>query len=342
MNKKTLNTSICKSLVTGATILLFFSGCSKSDSSSTTVYGDWMRGSDFEGVARTEAITFTINDIAYVGSGFDGTNRLNDLWSFDVSTGTWTQKADIPGAARSSAASFTAAGKGYVGTGYDGADKLKDFYAYDPNSNTWTKKADFPASARYDASGFAVGDKGYITCGFDGNYLKDLWEYDPSTDEWTQKASLGGTKRSGANVFVIDDKTYVAGGINNGSYPEDFWMYDASTNEWTQKRKIANISTDSYDDAYTDIARNNGTCFTANGKGYLTCGERNGIIGTTWEYNPTDDTWTTKTALEASARTGAVGFTINNVGFITTGNNSSYRFDDLWKFSPDAEKVDNN
>ncbi len=316
--------------------------CSKSSSTDTTITGDWSRASDFEGVARTEAVSFTIGDLAYVGSGFDGTNRLTDYWSLDPATGTWTQKADLPGSARSAATAFAANGKGYVGTGYNGVDKLKDFYEYDPTANTWLQKADFPGSARYDASSFTLGSKGYITCGFDGNYLKDLWEYDATTDQWLQKASLGGTKRSGAQAFVIGNYAYVAGGINNGAYPDDFWTYDASSNSWEQKRKISNISDDEYDDDYSDIARNNGIAFVMNDKAYITGGDRSGVLATTWEYSPTDDQWTSKTALEASARTGAVGFTVGGIGYITTGSNSSYRFDDLWKFNPTIAQIDNN
>jgi len=324
-------------------LLFSIAGCSKSsDDDNSGILGDWSRASDFEGVARTEAASFTIGDSVYVGGGYDGSDRLSDYWRFDAATGTWTQEADMPGAGRSSAAAFAANGKGYVGTGYDGLDKLNDFYEYDPSSNSWAKKADFPGSARYEASGFSVNDKGYITCGFNGNYLKDLWEYDPLTDEWTQKASLGGTKRSAAQVFVIDNYAYVVGGINNGEYPNDFWKYDAASNSWEEKRMITNVSDDTYDDDYTDINRSNGSTFVINGRGFLACGDRNGVLTSVWQYNPGDDTWEQKTGLEASARSGAIGFVIKGAGYITTGSNSSYRFDDLWKFNPDAEQVDNN
>jgi N-acetylneuraminic acid mutarotase len=329
--------------VTFTPLLFSISSCSKSDSSSDEdIIGDWMRSSDFEGVARTEAVSFTIGEVAYVGNGYDGDDRLTDYWALDPATGTWTQKADMPGAARSAATAFAINGKGYVGTGYDGIDKLKDFYEYDPSANSWSRKADLPAAARYEASGFAVGSKGYITCGFDGNYLKDLWEYDPSTDAWTQKASLGGTKRSAAQVFVINDAAYVVGGINNGDYPNDFWKYDPSLNSWEQKRKITNVSDDDYDDDYGDITRSNGSTFVINNKGYLVCGDKSGVLATAWVYNPADDLWSQKTGLEASARSGAVSFTLGSAGYITTGSNSSYRFDDLWKFNPDVEQVDNN
>lgn len=317
--------------------------CEKSSSSSTTYLGNWARSSDFEGVARTEAVSFTIGDKAYVGLGYQtGDERLKDLWEFDASTGTWKQKADLPGAARNSAVAFAINDKGYVGTGYDGTNMLKDFYAYDASTNTWTQKADFGGSARYGAVGFAANGKGFIATGYDNNHLKDNWQYDPATDTWTQKASVGGYKRKDAVAFVIDDKAYICTGVNNGTQVNDFWMYDASTDTWTEKRKISNANSDeTYDDDYS-IVRDNAVAFVMNGKAYLTCGEQSGIIATTWEYDPSTDLWDEKTGFEGTARVGAVAFTINNSGYIATGNNSSYQFDDCWKFDPAADQTNDD
>ena len=62
------------------------SSCSKSSTSTTTILGNWARGSEFEGVGRTEAVTFTIGDSVYIGGGYDGTNRLTDFWVYGVNT----------------------------------------------------------------------------------------------------------------------------------------------------------------------------------------------------------------------------------------------------------------
>ena len=285
-------------------ILLFLvtavSSCSKSNSSDDAdIIGNWKRSSEFEGVGRTEAVTFTIGDKVYVGSGYDGTNRLNDFWEYNQSTGTWLRKADFPGAARNSAVAFAVNGKGYVGTGYDGLNKLTDFWEYDPTTNAWKKVADFGGTARYGAVAFSIGDKGYVTTGYDGNYLKDLWEYTPATNTWVQKASLTGSKRTDAVAFVYNSKAYVVTGINNGSYLNDFWMYDPTTDAWTEKRKISSVSDDTYDDSYgTYITRSSATAFIMNNKAYVVNGNRSGVIGTAWEYDIANDQWTEKTSFE--------------------------------------------
>jgi N-acetylneuraminic acid mutarotase len=320
---------------------IIFSSCSKSDSESTDVIGNWKRSSEFEGYARTEAVSFTIGDKVYVGGGYDGSNRLNDFWEFNQSNGTWLRKSPFPGAARTSAVAFTINGKGYVGTGYDGINKLADFWEYNPATDSWTRVADFGGTARYGATAFSIGDKGYVTTGFDGNYLKDLWEYNATTNTWTQKASITGSKRTDAISFVYDNKGYVVTGVANASYVNDFWVYDPSSDSWTEKRKITSVSDEEYDDDYgSNITRSNAVAFLMNGKVYLTSGYYSGVTNTTYEYNIATDTWTQKTSLEASAREGAIGFSISNRGYITTGNNSSQRFDDLWEFFPDAEADD--
>lgn len=314
-------------------LLVMTAACSKSTSTTTTGEGNWVTRSELEGVARSEAVSFTINDLAYIGTGYDGTNRLKDFWEYNSDQNFWTQKAEFPGEARNSAIAFDAGGKGYVGTGFDGTVKLKDFWQYDPVSNSWAQKADFGGSARYDAVAFGINGKGYVTTGFDGNYLKDFWLYDPESDSWTQKVSMGGSKRSGAVVFVHNNKAYIVTGTNNGTTVNDFWSYDPSADGWTELRKISNVSTDTYDDAYA-IVRGNGVAFVMSDKAYVVCGENGAIYRDCWEYDFATDLWVKKTAFEGTERTGALGFAIKNRGFVTTGRNSSLSFDDLREFLP--------
>lgn len=109
--------------------------CSDDDED---LIGNWVRTSDFDGVARGEASCFSIGDKGYLVCGYDGSRsntRLNDLWEYDMLTDAWTQKADFPGAARSNGTAFAIDSKGYFGTGYDGENKLNDFWEYDPASN---------------------------------------------------------------------------------------------------------------------------------------------------------------------------------------------------------------
>lgn len=316
--------------------------CSKSTDEDEELVGNWKRYDDFEGNARSEAVSFTIGDNAYVSTGSTNTDRFKDLWEYNLSRRYWIQKADLPGAARNSAVAFTIGTKAYVGTGYDGVSKLNDFWEYDPATNQWAQKANFAGSGRYDAAGFAIGTKGYVASGYDGNYLKDMWEYDPVADQWTQKASVGGSKRSAAIAFIANDKGYICSGNNNGEILKDLWMYDPAANEWTEKKKIYNYSDETYDDDYGTISRQNGAAFTIDNYVYISSGENSSISSYTWQYDPVNDSWTPKTEFEGTGRTGAVAFTLNNRGFILTGRSGSLMMDNMYELLPNDEQVDND
>jgi N-acetylneuraminic acid mutarotase len=330
-------------LLLGSSLFLLYA-CTKNTSSTSDLVGNWVTVSDFDGVARSEAISFVIGDTAYIGTGYDGTNRLSDFWLYDSkasSVGGWTQRASLADSlARNSAVGFATTTKGYISTGYNGLVRLKDTYEYDPTQNTWTKKADFGGTARMDAVAFGIGTKGYVTTGNDGNDTKDFWMYDPSVDTWTQKTSMGGSKREQAVAWVYNNVGYVVTGIDNGSTVNDFWKYDPAAGAWTALRDITNVSTDTYDDAYGTnlIVRSNAAAFVVGTYAYVATGQNGSILKTIWEYNlnPGIDLWVQKQPWEGLERAGAVAFTVNGQGFLGTGKNSTYQFDDWRRFDPFA------
>ncbi|WP_211327163.1 Kelch repeat-containing protein [Chitinophaga flava] len=320
----------------GYSLLLVASlmACSKS-STTTDKIGNWIKRSEFEGVGRSAAASFVIDNKAYVGTGYDGENRLQDFWVYDVDLNQWTQKAALPGVGRSGAVGMAMAGKGYVGTGYDGLNKLSDFYQYDPASNTWARKADFAGTARYGAVSFALNDKGYIATGYDGNWLKDNWRYDPASNAWTQVQSLTSGKRQDGNAFVIGNKAYVCMGTANGTYVSDFYAFDGGTETWTALRAIDNVSDQSYDDNY-NFKGSGAAAFAMRGLGYIATGTKTGLSTAVWEYNPGTDLWVQKTDFEGAARNGATGFTVKDRGFVVLGTSSSQPFDNMFEFDPTA------
>lgn len=308
-----------------------FSACSGDDDDD--LIGTWYRVSDFDGLSRSDASSFTIGNKGYLVCGYDGKNELSDLWEYDMDLDSWTQKATFPGTPRYSAVAFAIDGKGYLGTGYDGEIKYNDFWEYNPTSNSWTQRADFPGSGRYGAVAFGVNDKGYIGCGYDGNYQKDFYAFNPSSNTWEQIISIGGSKRMGATSFVIDDVAYVVCGQNNGDYIDDFWKYDAQSGEWTQLRDISDSSDDDYDDDYS-IVRTNGVAFVIDGAAYLSCGESGSVRSDSWKYYPSTDLWENVSKFKGTARTVPVSFSTGERGFVVTGKSSTYRFDDIWELHP--------
>ncbi|WP_041633280.1 Kelch repeat-containing protein [Maribacter sp. HTCC2170] len=312
----------------------FIVSCSNDNDDDDEDIGNWIDRSVFDGSPRSGISGFTIDNIGYMGVGYDGDDYLTSFWSYDMEGDYWSQKADFPGVARNAAASFEINGKGYLGSGYDGLNELNDFYSYDPSSNTWIEVTAFPSTPRRSAVAFGINGFGYFGTGFDGeNDRKDFWKYDPSTDSWTELVGFGGDKRRAATTFTIGDRVYLGTGVSNGSYLEDFWVFEAATESWSKKSDL-----DEEDDY--QIIRSNAVGFTLNGYGYYACGEINGPTNSVWEYDPSSDTWEVKTNFEGATRQDAIAFSNSNRAFIGLGRTGSLYLDDLDEFFPMDEYDD--
>ncbi|GGH78648.1 N-acetylneuraminic acid mutarotase [Filimonas zeae] len=352
--------TVCFAITVGVALLTF--SCTKNPDTPDTEAGNWVRRGTLDGPARSGAVSFVINDTAYIGTGFNQNVQtyknehgddlikngfLRDFWKLNmppVSEGntqenyTWTQVEELPGpnGFRAYAVGFNIGNIGYVGTGMS-ADRytmLKDFYAFD--GTKWEQKADFPGSPRQYAVGFGFGSRGYITTGDDGaNTQKDNYQYNPEDNSWRAVTALSGTKRQGASVFVHKNKAYVFGGYSSFDKVTDMWAMDSATLKWEYKGNLINELDDSRDDDYTDICRQYGSAFVIGDYGYYTAGDNRGIlISSTWRYDFANNQWARRTPLERAARTKALGFSVHNRGFVGTGATGSQAMDDFQEFMP--------
>lgn len=286
---------------------------------------------------------------------------------YDSASGFWTSVAAFPGPARSNAVAFAVQNIGYVGTGVgnDGFTPLADFYSYNPGANAWSQidslgdqTGTYP---RFDALAWGFDSVGYVLTGTDNNqFFSDVWKYSPATGHWTQKPYLTGNQRSGATGWVYKNQGYILCGqtpgsqqaVNNMAY--DFWKFNPiiadSVNPvkgpWTRLRNIYNTDPGTFDDGYTNIIRKYGVGFVLRNqptgdKGYITLGQNGTSVNYTWEYDFASDLWYEKTPFEGTARSGAVGFTLQDPlggydrGFVATGlAGTSSGFNDVEEFFP--------
>jgi len=303
--------------------------------------------------ARENATGFSISNKLYVGTGYDGTNHLNDFWEYDPSTDVWSQKADLEdnsvspavNKSRQGAVGFTISGKGYITTGYDGTNHLNDTYEYDPLANNWTKKANFAGIARAYAVGFTISTKGYVGTGGTGDLggLSDFWEYDPLTDTWTQKANLAipdiifptPVPRQRAMGFSVSGKGYIGLGrvsdqgncgsffpcSHNITHYQDLFEYDPTANTWTQKNNVPLAG------------RVMASAVTIGSKVYVGLGGFSRFNSSQfppystqfprrdfWEYEPTADSWTQIQDISGNGRFGSVALEANGRAYIVGGN----------------------
>lgn len=326
-----------------------FSGCTKSTDNDELV-GNWKAGDVFRGDPRGEAVSFVINDKAYVGSGYFGTlaDYSDVFYKYDVDRGNWEPvKTPFPGGKIYGASAFVAGGKAYIVGGYDQTLKkaVDDVWEFDPVAETWTPKNKFTGGARHDAVAFTLDNKGYIATGALGNEkgaLSDCWAYDQANDQWEAVGSVKGSKRSDAVAFVINGKAYICGGKSNLTALNDLQVYDPKEKNWVQLNKTTNATDESFDDDYDNIARWSAVVFNIDNKIYLTTGSNGGLLNNTWEYDAATDRWAEKTGFEGVGRTGAVAFTLRNRGFVLTGMSGSARFDNMFEFKPNDEQNDDD
>jgi N-acetylneuraminic acid mutarotase len=237
-------------------------------------------------VARNSATGFGTDTKGYIGTGFDGRNKLNDFWEYDPLTNIWTRKSDFAGSPRYAAIGMSINNKGYIGTGYDG-NYLKDFWEYTPETDTWSQKNSNGGSKRRNAACFVINGKGYLMTGIDnGTYESDVWEYDPADETWTKKRAISGdsdeeydddyseiigTYKVG---FSINGKGYLATG-GQSSVGVNVWEYDPLADLWIERTSLEGS------------ARVQAVCFAIGNLGYITTGKSGTYyFDDLWSFDP--------------------------------------------------------
>ena len=160
---------------------------------------------------------------------------------------------------------------------------------------------------------------------------------------WIKKAPFGGPQRAFAVSFTIGDSVaYVGSGMGNSlssvNYLKlaDFFKFSPSGNSgygaWTQ---VASMP----------AARYMASAFSIGSIGYVgtgyddTQGPLTGTLNDFYAYDTQADKWTQKASLPATAaRKSAVGFAINNMGYIGTGQDQNNNvLSDFYQYNPSSD-----
>lgn len=252
--------------------------------------------------------------------------------------GNWIQKPDVGNFTRECAVGITIAGKGYITTGLcleSNYYYMNDTWEFDPLTDTWTQKADLPAIGRTGASGFTIGSKGYVGLGFFQKYpqlsfLSDFWQFDPAMNQWTQLGDFPDGARTGASGFATQTKGYIVAGYDGTQTRSTLWEYDPLDDSWLQKANYPG-------NVFVSLAG-----FVVDENLYLGCGGKNDK-NEFWRYNTTTDFWEARTPIPVG-RLGAVGFSINNIGYVGTGDAgfitkqpTELSYNDFWAYIPSSD-----
>ncbi|HTB32477.1 MAG TPA: kelch repeat-containing protein [Bacteroidia bacterium] len=211
--------------------------------------------------------------------------------------------------------------------------------------NTWLKKTNYGGGGRDDASGFAIGNTGYILSGTDtGGYFTDMWAWNSQSDAWTQVASYPGGKRIGTKSVSFNGFGYVLGGeepascygpyktrgaVCNGTFYRDIWRYDPDSNSWLRIDTFPGLARDF---AVAVMDPNDSTIYYGTGNDNDT-----GYLSDWWSYYIPGHTWTQLADFGGGQRNNAVGFCVNGIIYVGTGDDNdmaNYASSDFWQYTP--------
>ena len=244
---------------------------------------------------RASAVTFVIDDKAYVFAGRDSSGRyLNDLWCYDPATDEWTSIGAAPMRARVNATACVKDDKVYIGLGFQGkhgrdTSYLRDWWEYIPVTNQWTQLADYPNEYTDRATCFVGENELYVGYGFCWNYRRDMFRYDIATNRWDSidvgVSFQGYPTRSFGGTGCTCQKRHFMG---TGYYRQSLdWWAEFDGQHWSKRTAVPGR------------ARTLAASTATNQYIYVTAGIHYGGITTDGEvlrdirrYNPEDDRWT--------------------------------------------------
>ena len=220
----------------------------------------WTQKSNYPNNGDYAVVTFTINNVCYVGTGqvssafhkydpatntwtllnstpvsFNNTTAMmvedrafcfvpytNQMYEYIPTSDTWVLKNVVPFSVNVWNSTFSIAEKGYVKTG-------NQLWEYKPYTDQWIQRSSCPGIATSASVGFSQYNKGYIVCGFGGslsNVTSEVWEYDPIINQWNALEEFPGASRRFSAGFSIGNKCFFGIGTNGTNF-NDFWEFDA-------------------------------------------------------------------------------------------------------------------
>lgn len=156
-------------------------------------------------IGRTGAVTWTApsGNLWMFGGQDGGTEFLNDLWEYDISSNTWIEHDNLfNGGVNNNGV--------YTGTQYPGS--------------RWA------ATARMDSNGnvWMFGGNGYDSTARTPGLLNDLWEYNTATGVWTY---VSGSKTANQSGVYGQLGVAAPGNVPGGRQASVSWL-DLSGNFW--------------------------------------------------------------------------------------------------------------
>jgi len=171
-----------------------------------------------------------------IHGGFNGSERLNDLYMFNVSTQTWQQiqtQGIIP--APRDSHTITPIGDSIYLFGGFATCRTNDMYVLKLSTSQWAR---FPPGmlgapvVRFGHTAVSFWNKLFIFHGFDGKSESNaIFEFDPATNRWKSvefncEGPLEGHCYHAVAFKDTDKRVFCFGGWNGTKYSNNLWQYE--------------------------------------------------------------------------------------------------------------------
>jgi hypothetical protein len=300
------------------------------EATPSNVTTSWSRCSDFPGLPRYKASSFSVSGKAYIGLGTSSGGVVHkDLWEYTPATDLWTRKSDLPGVARSYARSFNGTAKGYTGAGFTADNssgiQLYDFYSYTPQSDTWTRIPDYPDLNQnlYVGNTASTGSRCFASLAGNSQTMREL-----INDTWIAvQIPLELTQAPASGVLAFEDKFYIIVGYKtDNSYSNKVWEYNINTNIWTRKSD------------FPGNPRYAPASFVIEKYGYYGCGMSTDQrqYKDMWRYDPSTDKWIILEDFPGGLRSHLISLSTGDYGFVGLGlyYSPTTFHKDFWRYNP--------
>lgn len=320
-------------------LILVLSSCDDDNE----LEGNWKQVGSIENFAITGGLSFKIGSKVFVGLGYNQDKMANRKFYSSEDGITWDTISSFPGQGRVNAVSFVLENKAYVGLGYvltapnQPIESYKDFYCYDNSTQKWSKlETPYPGDGYQDGSGigFTLNNTSGKEVGYAGK--NDIYSFD-GLDWKKENISVENNSYS----FVIKNMAYIFTinhDVNGFNFKMIYFDGKTATPELLKDPGYGSAEFN-WIDAVTFIAKIDGQ-----ERGYVTggCRDKNSeLVKNCMEFNPVTKNWQRVSAMPElmPSRRNAVGFTINDCGYVYGGsfstlNNKIGEYYNVWQFRP--------
>lgn len=146
---------------------------------------------------------------------------------------------------------------------------------------------------------------------------------------WSPKDSVNGAGRSVSSSFILNGEAYIIAGLDENGFRRKMYSYLYSQDDWDSEASLGGVNGSGLNRGSAAAFSIGFSAFVVGGQG-----ESSGFLADTWEYDLITQTWSQVADFGGGLRRQAVGFSIDDIGYVGTGNSPTGFKNDMYSYDP--------